>query len=359
MNQRRNDHVTIAQVAKEAGVSTQTVSRVINNRLEISQETRQRVQAIINKMGYQPNAIARSLSQRRSNTLGVVVSGIEFYGPSHTLIGIDQAANRLGYSIILGLIHQPEDEDIKKVIHNLISRQVEGIIWAVPEIGDNRSWLRNEVMRRQTPFIFIDMPSDKRFNTISVDNYTGGRIATQHLLSQGYRRIGVITGPQNWWSAQERLRGWRDALTEAGTSCDERQVAEGAWTAESGESGFQKLITAFPEMDAIFVSNDHMAIGVYQAVWRMGRHVPEDLAVVGFDDIPESAYFCPPLTTVQQDLYELGNLAVQAFIKASSAEQSGDHKASVQNLVLQPQLLVRQSSFVKSHERSIPPKNGS
>jgi LacI family transcriptional regulator len=281
MKHQKNSHVTIAQVAKEAGVSTQTVSRVINNRQEISPETRQRVQEIINKMRYQPNVIARSLSQRRSNTLGVAVSGIEFYGPSRTLIGIDQAANRLGFSILLSLIHQPEDGDIEQVFHNLISRQVDGIIWAVPEIGNNRAWLRNEVQRHDTPFIFTDMLFDKKFNTISVDNYTGGRLATEHLVSRGYRKIGLITGPRNWQSAQERMRGWKDALVSAGYSSDECQIVEGAWTADSGESGFRKLIETFPEMEAVFVSNDQMAFGVYQAAWQMNKHIPEDLAVVG------------------------------------------------------------------------------
>ena len=359
MQRNKNGQVTIAQVAREAGVSTQTVSRVINNRQEISPETRQRVQAIIDKMRYQPNAIARSLSQRRSHTLGVAVSGIEYYGPSHTLIGIDQAANRLGFSIILSLIHQPEDGDIEQVFHNLISRQVEGIIWAVPEIGNNRAWLRREVQRHATPFIFTDMQSDKKFNTISVDNYLGGRLATEHLLSGGYRKIGLITGPQNWLSAQERRRGWQDALTAAGCPHDACQIAGGAWTAESGENGLLKLMETFPEMEAVFVSNDQMAFGVYQALWRLGKHIPEDLAVVGFDDIPESAYFCPPLTTVRQDLYEVGNLAVQAFVNVREAEQSGNLTLEAQNLVLQPQLIIRQSSIVASNERSKSSKNGS
>jgi LacI family transcriptional regulator len=357
MKRYKSDHVTIAQVAREAGVSTQTVSRVINNRQEISPETRQRVQEIINKMGYQPNVIARSLSQQRSHTLGVAVSGVEYYGPSHTLIGIDQAANRLGFSILLSLIHQPEDGDIEKVFHNLISRQVEGIIWAVPEIGNNRAWLRNEVQRHATPFIFTDMQFEKQFNTISVDNYTGGRLATEHLLSRGYQKIGLISGPQNWRSAQERMRGWKDALVAAGCACKENQMVEGAWTAESGERGFQKLIETLPEMEAVFVSNDQMAFGVYQAAWRMGKRIPEDLAVVGFDDISESDYFCPPLTTVRQDLYELGNLAVQAFVNLREAELRGDHINETQNLVLQPQLIVRQSSIVEKHERSVFSKN--
>jgi LacI family transcriptional regulator len=359
MKRTQNRQVTIAQVAKEAGVSSQTVSRVINNRQEISQETRQRVQEIIKRMGYHPNAIARSLSQRRSHTLGVAAYGIEYYGPSRTLLGIEQAANQLGFSIVLSFIHQPEDGNVEKVFHNLLSRQVEGIIWQVPEIGDNCLWLRKEIQRHATPVIFTDMLPDKQFHTITVDNYSGGRLATEHLLSRGYRRIGLITGPQNWRSAQERKRGWLDALSAAGCSCEKRQIVEGDWTAGSGESGLNKLLETFPEIEAVFVSNDQMAFGVYQAACQIGRRIPEDLAVVGFDDIPESAYFCPRLTTMRQDLYELGNLAVQAFVNVLEAEQSGGPAGNTQSLVLKPQLIVRQSSIVDDQERSLFPSEKS
>jgi len=346
MKASKNGQITIAQVAKEAGVSTQTVSRVVNNRQEITPETRQHVQEVIERMGYHPNAIARSLSQRRSHTLGVAAAGIEYYGPSRTLLGIDQAANRLGFSIVLSLIHQPENGDVEKVFHSLISRQVEGIVWQVPEIGNNRAWLHKEVQRHSTPVIFTDTHPDKKLNTITIDNYSGGRLATEHLLSGGYRNIGLITGPQNWRSAQERKRGWQDALSAAGCLAQPRQIAEGDWSAGSGERAFHQLSQTFPEMDALFVCNDQMGLGVYQAAWQTGKRIPEDLAIVGFDDIPESAYFCPQLTTVRQDLYELGSRAVQALAHVLEAERSGELIHEKQNWVLQPQLIIRQSSMV-------------
>src|ERR1041385_7864796 len=141
----KDRQVTISQVAKEAGVSSQTVSRVINNRQEISSETRQRVQEVIKRLGYQPNVLARSLIQRRSHTLGVVTSGLQYFGPSHILIGVEQGANQAGLSILLNLIHQPENQNIGPIINGLLSRQVEGIIWAVPEIGENRLWFRENL----------------------------------------------------------------------------------------------------------------------------------------------------------------------------------------------------------------------
>src|SRR5512142_2940242 len=191
MKTTQNGQITIAQVAREAGVSTQTVSRVINNRQEITPATRQHVQEVIERLGYHPNVLARSLSQRRSHTLGVAAAGIEYFGPSRTLLGIDQAANRLGFSIVLSLIHEPENGDVERVFHSLISRQVEGIVWQVPEIGNNRAWLRKEVQRHAIPVIFTDTHPDKKLNTIAIDNYLGGRLATEHLISRGYRRIGL------------------------------------------------------------------------------------------------------------------------------------------------------------------------
>jgi LacI family transcriptional regulator len=356
MKNNKNEQVTIAQVAREAGVSTQTVSRVINNRQEISPETRQRVQEVITKMRYHPNVIARSLSQRRSHSLGVAASGIEYYGPSRSLLGIEQAANELGYSIILSLVHHPEDGNVEKVFRNLVSRQVDGIIWQVPAIGENHSWLHNEVQLLDTPVIFMDTQPCEQINRISMDNYSGGRIATEHLLSRGFRKIGFISGPLNWHSALERKQGWQDAMSAAGCLFDERQMAEGDWTAGSGEQGCIRLYETFPEMEAVFVSNDQMAFGVYQTAYRMNKSIPGDLAVVGFDDIPESAHFYPRLTTVQQDLYKLGNLAVQAFISASEYDQSSESSRQPTTIEIQPQLIIRESSSAENRERSKPRK---
>lgn len=190
--------VTISQVAREAGVSSQTVSRVINNRQEITPETRQHVQDVIKRLGYQPNAIARSLSQRRSHTLGVVTSGLEYYGPSHILVGVEQGANQEGLSILLNLLHQPESENIGAIVNGLISRQVEGIIWAVPEIGNNRSWFREVLPQLGIPVIFLSTQPRDDLHVVEMDNRNGGYMATQHLLERGYRRIGLIAGPLTW-----------------------------------------------------------------------------------------------------------------------------------------------------------------
>jgi len=336
--------VTISQVAKEAGVSSQTVSRVINNRQEITPETRQHVQDVIKRLGYQPNAIARSLSQRRSHTLGVVASGLEYYGPSHILIGVEQGANQQGFSILLNLLHQPESLNIGQIVNGLISRQVEGIIWAVPEIGNNRSWFREARTQLAIPVIFLSTQPRGDLNVVEIDNRNGGYLATKHLLERGYRRIGLIAGPLTWWAASERRRGWQDALAAAGIPFSDSQIVEGNWSAESGERGLHELLQKLPDIQAIFACNDQMALGSMRAARKLGKRIPEDLAIVGFDDIPESAFYSPSLTTIRQDLYQLGHVAVQTFMRIREAEQSGEFIIPAETVWLQPQLVVREST---------------
>jgi len=339
-----NKQVTISQVAKEAGVSSQTVSRVINNRQEITPETRQHVQDVIKRLGYRPNAIARSLSLRRSHTLGVVTSGLEYYGPSHILVGVEQGANREGLSIFLNLLHQPESENIGHIVNGLISRQVEGIIWAAPEIGNNRSWFREAIPQLAIPVIFLSTQPRDDLNVVEIDNRHGAYLATKHLLERGYRQIGLITGPLTWWAASERRLGWQDALTAADIPFSNSQIVEGNWSAESGERGLHELLQKFPDVQAVFACNDQMALGLMQAARNLGKRIPQDLAVVGFDDIPESAFYYPPLTTVRQGLYELGQAAIETFVRIRDAERRGEATASTQTVWLQPQLVVRGST---------------
>jgi LacI family transcriptional regulator len=340
----KSQQITISQVAKEAGVSSQTVSRVINNKQEITPETRQHVQEVIKRLGYQPNAIARSLSQRRSHTLGIVISGLEYYGPSHILVGIEQAANRQGLSILLNLLYQPETEDVESIVNGLISRQVEGIVWAVPEIGDNRSWFREVLPQLTVPVIFLSTQPRDNFNVIEVDNKNGGYIAAQHLLERGYRKIGLIAGPLTWWAASERRRGFQEALAAAEVPFSDSQVVEGNWSAESGERALYELLEKCPDVRAVFACNDQMALGLIRAAQRLGKRIPEDLAVVGFDDTSESAFYSPPLTTVRQDLYQMGHVAVQTFLQIREAEQRGKLNPPPEVILLQPQLVVRESS---------------
>jgi LacI family transcriptional regulator len=336
--------VTIKQVAQAAGVSTQTVSRVINDRPDVAPETRKRVKDIIAQLGYQPSNVARSLSQGRSCTLGVVGTGLQYFGPSQTLVGVVDQSNELGYRLLLNVMHHPASNNVQQLLQDMHSQHVDGIVWAVPEIGSNREWVARQAPEFTVPMVFLSMEPVAGLSTCSVDNHSGGHMATQHLLDQGYRDVGFITGPLDWWEARQRRVGWQAALTRAGLTADENLVVEGNWSPTSGEHGLRKLLEQRPSLEAVFVSNDQMALGVIKATREMGLRVPEDLAIVGFDDIPEAAYFCPPLTTVRQDMAELGSCAVKELERLIRA--SGETPIEPQTVSLQPQLIVRQSSIV-------------
>lgn len=336
--------VTIKDVAKTAGVSPMTVSRVLNDRPDVSPTTRRRIQKIIDELGYSPSAIARNLSRGRSSTIGVVSSALEFYGPSRTLVGIEQKANELGLSLMVRLLHNPLASRGEQELKELRSNQVAGIIWAVAEIGDQREWLYENFRNEEMPVVFLNMKPRPDTSLVVVDNRLGGRLAASHLLEVGYKNIGIITGPLEWWEAREREQGWQEILLEAGWQELENKKATGDWTAASGYKAMLELLDRNPDLEAVFVSNDSMALGALQAAAGYGRSVPDDLAVVGFDDIPESAYFSPPLTTIRQDLLELGCQAV-TLLNRQLQVRFDDQPLSGEVFVIEPQLISRQSSI--------------
>ena len=340
------DKVTIKDVARVAGISTQTVSRVLNNRSDVSRETRNRVQKVIATLGYSPNAFARNLSRGRSNTLGVVGYGLVYFGSSSVLTGIESKANELGFSLTLSLIDRVEPSRVESILYDLLSRRVEGIIWAVPGDINALDWLAEKFSQVQTPLVYINKGTNGSDHVIALDNRLGGKLATEHLQQQGYGRIGIITGPGSWWEAQERLNGWREVVNRAGYPDQDCLIVEGDWNAPSGEIGLHNLLNRDPEIDAIFSSNDQMALGALQAARRLGLSIPEDLGIVGFDDIPEAAYFFPPLTTVRQDTRKLGALAVERINMLIQAKHEGETIES-NTAWLDPCLIVRKSSAKK------------
>ena len=338
-------HVTLEDVAKLAQVSPKTVSRVVNNQGEISQETRQRVQAAIEQLGYQPNFLARSLVSRRSNTLAVVAWGLEYYGgPLRSVVGIQRQSDELGYSLLLQLVRHPSDMDFNAVLGMLVARRVDGIVWAIPEIGDNRLWFESERLTQLPPMVFLSMRPRSDLSVVAVNNRLGATQATQHLLDLGRRKIGLITGPLEWWEARERRDGWRDTLTQAGLEPSPVWMVEGDWSPASGERGLEVLLSRRPDLDAVFVSNDQMALGVLRVAHKLGRRVPQDLAVVGFDNIPESGFFCPPLTTVYQQMTQVGCAAVGQLHKIIQARQHGSTAVDPVTIMLATELIIRASS---------------
>jgi LacI family transcriptional regulator len=344
LNMKRSKRITIKHVAQEAGVSTQTVSRVLNERPDVAPDTRQRVKDVIEELGYQPSALARSLIHQRSYTLGVVTSGLKFIGPSRTLNGITGQAEEMGYTLLLKELSGFETKDAKPILNSLIARQVDGIIWAVPEVGDNRDWVREKLPALNIPILFLTMEPRDELSIVSFDNYLGGRIATEHLLEQGFRKIAHVSGPLDWWESRQRKAGWVDALREAGIQASEDHCAEGTWSCASGERAIYTLLEKYPDMDAIFSANDQIALGVIKVACQEGIHIPDDLALVGFDGIPEAAYFWPPLTTVYQDQHAMGSLAVEKLVQSIEMFRQGKGQVEPNVSWLKPELLIRQSS---------------
>jgi DNA-binding LacI/PurR family transcriptional regulator len=341
---RRSTRLTIKQVASAAGVSTQTVSRVINARPDVAVETRKRVQSIIEEFGYQPSALARSLIHQRSYTIGVVTAGLRYIGPSRVLNGIAGAAEGMGYSLLLKELPQFDTNDVYPIFQTLLSRHVDGVIWAVPEVGSNRSFVDRMTLDSEVPVVFLAMEPRENLQAVSIDNYAGGRLAVAHLLEQGYRRIGHIAGPLDWWEARQRMAAWQDTLRTAGLETGERTFAEGNWSSWSGAEAIDRLLRQYPEMDAVFVANDQMALSVMQAACSRGIHIPQDLGVVGFDNMVESAFFWPPLTTIEQDQHTLGRIAVEELVRRIASQWTGTDAPAPTSVTLSPTLVVRQSS---------------
>jgi LacI family transcriptional regulator len=335
--------VTIHDVAFEAGVSLQTVSRVLNNRPDVSAQTRQRVREIIDRLGFQPDTAARSL-RGRSGCIGVVASGLEYFGPAGILTGLEREASRNGHSLFLKLIEDPHNGDAAAIINDLLAHRVEGIIWAVPEIGENRQWVDTLGQNLQIPVVFISTRPRPGIAVLDIDNQYGAQLATQHLINQGYQHIAMITGPDEWWDAHGRLVGWQKTMQAAGLPASERQTAPGDWTIRSGELGILALLEQYAEVEAVFAANDQMALGVLQTLVRLGKRVPQDIAIVGFDDIPEAVYFIPPLTTIRQDLNQLGAMAYRALCRMISAA-SNRQPLLIETELVKPSLVIRQSSL--------------
>ena len=328
-----------------AGVSTQTVSRVINERPDVSPETRKKVKEVIKALSYQPSALARSLISQRSYTLGVATAGLKHIGPSRTLSGITSAAEEAGYSILLKELPSYDTEDIRPIFQAFLSRHVDGIIWAVPQVGENRKWLNTPPADIEVPLVYLTMEPRENLSVVAVDNYLGGRKAMSHLLEQGYRRIGHISGPLDWWESRQRMAAWRDALVEAGLEAADSHCVEGNWSSASGALAIDKLFDQYPDMDAIFVANDQMALSVLQFFAEKEMRIPEDLGIVGFDNIPESAFFSPALTTVQQDQHKVAEIAVAEVIKIIESGWQELDPVEPKSIILPPTLIERQSSL--------------
>ena len=315
-------------VARVAGVSHQTVSRVLNNHPNVSSKTRERVEQAITELGYRRNTAARSLVTRRSQTIGVLGSEMAQYGPSHTLLGVQQAAREAGYFVSVAGLREVTPETIKDAMAHFMDQGVDGIVVTVPHPG-TFDVLKD--ITSQVPLVAVGSTGDEHLTGATVDQRQGARLAVEHLLKLGHQRIGHLSGPADWIDTAARIEGWHDALSEAGI--EPAILIEGDWSAECGYREGLK-IAADRSVTALFVANDQMALGVLRAFNELGVHVPEDISVVGFDDQPESAYFIPPLTTVAQDFEELGRRCIGLLLDRLESGSAGTPATVAPRLVV-------------------------
>ena len=313
MNGRKR--LTIAEVAREAGVSSQTVSRVINKRPDVSPETRQRVQLVIKRLGYQPSALARGLASRRTRTLGLITADFSDYFFTQVIAGAEVEARKHDYFFMLGSTER-NLQDEPEYIRLLTEHHVQGILFARPSTEpDNRHLLG--LLRDGVPVVTTAYHlADADLTVVDVDNEDGAQQATRYLLECGRRQIAMIAGPTTWKSVNDRSQGYRLALEEAGVPYDPGLVAEGDWSYGSGYQTMQEILARGLSFSGLFAQNDQMAIGAIRALREAGRRVPQDVAVVGYDDIPAAEYCDPPLTTIRQPMREVGEVATRLLIQA-------------------------------------------
>lgn len=322
----------LEDVAHVAGVSHQTVSRVVNNHPNVSTATREKVESAIAELGYRRNTAARSLVTRRSQTIGVLASDLSQYGPAHTLLGVEQAARDAGYFVSIAALREVTKEGILKAVSHFTDQVVEGIVVLVPHADTAKALAE---LNLSVPVVAIGASGNSSVSGAMVDQCHGARLAVGHLIEQGHRRIAHVCGPPGWTDSAKRAAGWREAMRDAGL--DDALLLEGDWSAGSGYDIGRKLAAKCP-VTALFVGNDQMALGVLRAFAEANVRIPQEVSVVGFDDQPESGYFTPPLTTVRQDFEELGRRCVDGMLRG--IEQG----AAADPIVVTPQLVLRAST---------------
>lgn len=336
-------HVNIKSVAREAGVSTQTVSRVINKRPDVAPETRERVQGVIDRLGYRPNALARGLIARRSKTLGVITNSFDDAFFMKIISGAEAEARAHGYRFMLSSA-APDETAEQAYLRLLSERYVDGLL--IVRHNDQRSGdalraLLDYGVPLATTATYLD---DTPLTVVDVDNVDGGNRAVGYLCSQGHRIIAQITGPLGMRAAADRLRGYDQALAEHGLAPDPALSREGGWTYQSGFRAAQSLIESGRHFSAVFAHNDEMAIGALAALHAAGRNVPNDVSLVGYDDIAVSAYSIPALTTVRQPITDMGRLATRLLIQRIEGAD-----VAPSTMLLQTELVVRDSVSLFKH----------
>ena len=330
---------TMKRIAGELGVSITTVSKVLNNRADISEATRSRVLAKVEELGYRRNAVARSLSLRRSHTLGIVIPDLMHSFFVEIIAGIEPVASVRGYGLLLCSSSENPDKE-QSELEMLRSRQVDGIVLASAH-GSGTTEMLRQLTKQGTALVMIDRddhPSVKCHRVLTDDEQVG-QLATSHLLDLGRRAIAHIGGPAIV-HAKRRERGWREALRARGIKPSEDWIVRGGFMESEGYRAMKRLLTVRPKIDAVFAANDPSAIGAMKAMWEAGLRVPEDVAVVGVGDIALGDLLRVPLTTVGWSRKDQGRHAAELLLNGLD----DDPTSEPQRIIIPPRLIVRESS---------------
>jgi len=322
----------IRDVAALAGVSYQTVSRVLNDSPSIRPTTRDRVLAVIQEVGYRPNQAARALVTSRSGMIGVLSTQSAQYGPTTSVNAIEQAARAAGYRLSITTVTSGDAASLASAVDYLLNQAVEAIVVIAPQVGLFQALSGLSIA---VPFVTLESTGRDAEHSLSVDQVAGARLATAHLVELGHTEIVHLAGPADWIEANARREGFRLEIAAAGLA--EHTMPVGDWSAQSGYEVGKRML-ASRDFTAVFAANDQMALGLVHAAGELGLDVPAHLSVVGFDDIPEAAHFRPPLTTVRQNFAEIGRRAIAQLL--ADLRGADDH----QHGQITPELVVRGSA---------------
>lgn len=330
---RRRRGPSMADVAREAGVSGQTVSRVSNGRTNVDEETRDRVLAAMRKVGYRPNSAARALRSGQFRNIGVIMFTLSSFGNMRTLDSIAIAAANAGYSITLIPVRHPTQGEVSVAFTRLSEQAVDGVVIIIEAhlIDETDIELPDGL-----PVVVIDSSARYRYPVVDTDQAEGARLATEHLLDLGHETVWHVSGPSGSYSAERRRDSWSRTLRAHGR--DVPPVVEGDWSTDAGYRAGVALAER-PAVTAVFVANDQMALGVLRALHERGLGVPGQVSVVGFDDMAESSNFWPPLTTVHQHFEDVGRHSVDLLIR--TIKQGGSEATS---MLVPTRLVVRAST---------------
>lgn len=336
MAQKPHRAPSMRDVAQLAGVSAQTVSRVLSDHPNVQAETRQAVKEAARSLGYRRNATARALVTGRSNMIGVITLSSSSYSRMTLIVGIEREAAARGYSVTFVSITDLSARSLEAGLSRLVAQGVDGIITAVPLQGSSAEV---ESLLNEVPSVAIDSPLPAGQQVVAFDQVHAARLAVEHLIERGHTNIWHVAGPKDWVESDARITGWRNALESA-----ELQVPPeiyGDWSAESGyRAGL--ILGRMPDVTAVFVASDEMAFGLIKAVTELGRSVPGDISVVGIDDIELAHYCTPPLTTVRQPLEEIGRHAVRHLDSELGEVDARGSRA--ETMLITPELIVRSST---------------